>query len=98
LLEDLVHLGDTKIILDKQLIHEMSWPSVDDFWEKMTRSGPWYSRRVQFGDAYMEEAKKRFMAIGKYKNDDENFSSAVPLKHRPVARLIVLRRQITPAL
>ena len=71
----------------------MSWPSANDFWEKMTRAGPWYSRRVQLGDAYMEEAKERFMAAGKYSKTDE-----ILLKHRPIARLIVLRRQITPNL
>jgi len=96
-LEDALHLGSTEVILDTSVTHEMSWPNVEDFWERMTRDGPRYSRRVQLGDAYMEEAKGRFMSLGKY---DENNSKemAMPLKHRPTARLIVLQRQITPCL
>lgn len=96
-LEDVLRLCSTEVILDTSITHEMSWPSVEDFWERMTRDGPWYSRRVQLGDAYMAEAKKRFMSLGKY--DERNSEEmAMPLKHSPVARLIVLRRQITPCL
>jgi hypothetical protein len=94
-LEDALHLGSAQVLLDTSITHEMSWPSVEDFWERMTRDGPWYSRRVQLGDAYMEEAKRRFISLGK---DDERNSEKMPLKHRPVARLIVLQRQITSCL
>jgi hypothetical protein len=94
-LENALQLGNTEVILDTTIAHEMTWPSVHDFWERMTRDGPWYSRRVQLGDAYMDEAKKRFLLAGKYSTDG---AETTPLKHRPVARLIVLRRQITPSL
>ncbi|KAG7670491.1 hypothetical protein KSW81_003054 [Nannochloris sp. 'desiccata'] len=84
-LEDVLRLCSTEVILDTSITHEMSWPSVEDFWERMTRDGPWYSRRVQLGDAYMAEAKKRFMSLGKY--DERNSEEmAMPLKHSPVAR------------
>lgn len=97
MLEDTLRLGSIEVILDISITHEMSWPSVEDFWERMTRDGPWYSRRVQFGDAYMEEAKRRFISLGKY--DEKNSKGmAMPLKHRPIARLIVLQRQIAPCL
>lgn len=88
--------SSTTVVLDTTITHEMSWPNADDFWEIMTRSGPWYSRRVQLGDAYMEEAKERFMAAGKY--SESGGESKMPLKHRPSARLIILRREITSSL
>jgi hypothetical protein len=91
LLDNTLQLGNIKVILDTHISHEMSWDNPEEFWERMTRDGPWHSRRLQLGDGYMAEAKERFMLAGKY-----NERRPEPLIHRPAARLIVLRRESTP--
>lgn len=79
------------VILDELISHEMVWPSVADYWEVMTRGGPWYSRRLELGDEKMEETRQQFMT-GPYADPN------APLKHSPNARLVVLRRNLMPSL
>jgi hypothetical protein len=74
-----------ELLYDQRVAHEMAWPSVDAFWEGMTRAGPWHARRMQRGDAHMEELRQAFM---------RGYPDPVtPLVHAPNARLLALRRR-----
>lgn len=72
------------VVADAGVTHEMTWPSVDEFWEGMTRAGPWYSRRLQQGDGAMDAARAAFGAPGGGFED-----GGAPVRHAPRARLLV---------
>lgn len=73
-----------QVARDERVPHAMEWPSVDAFWQAMTRAGPWHSRLLQLGEERMEELRVQFMAG--YPDP------AAPLGHRPEARLVCLQR------
>jgi hypothetical protein len=50
----------------------------------MTRSGPWHSRLLQYGEDHMAQLKREFMRT--YPDP------SAPLAHSPHARLVVLRQ------
>ena len=74
------------MLRNELIAHEMAWPSADEFWEVMTRGGPWAARRLKLGDAHMDGLKARWLAAG-------GFDARAPLAHSPCARHITLRRR-----
>ena len=87
LLEGAAAAGGGAVLQDLRIPHDMSWPDAEAFWEAMTRAGPWHARRLQHGDAHMEELRARFLGGGWAAERRRR-----PLRHTPSARLVVLRR------
>ncbi len=69
---------------DRLIQHTMVWENVDEFWEIMTRAGPWHARRVQIGEKGMETMKAKYMKFFE--------SLDTSLEHAPKARLLVITK------
>lgn len=75
------------LLYDTLLSHDISWPSPEACWHVMTCGGPWHARRLQHGDAHMDDLQRRWMRLG-------GFQAGKPLLHAPRARLVVLRKPV----
>lgn len=41
--------GGAQLVADERWVHQMSWPSAAEFWECITRAGPWHRRAAGEG-------------------------------------------------
>lgn len=89
LLDRVVQAG-AEIVTDTLTSHCMTWGSAEEFWQVMTKSGPWHVRRLKFGDAQMDVLKASFFS---------GFTDTKePLVHKPFARLLVLKKPLRSSL
>jgi SAM-dependent methyltransferase len=78
-------LGAT-IVRDEFISHIMKWEDADEFWNGMTRSGPWHAMRLNRGDDFVDSLKDEVCAA---------FGDG-PFVHQARARLLVVRRGPQP--
>ena len=74
------------VVQDRYICHDIQWESVDQFWDAMTRSGPWHAMRLKRGDEFVDGLKDDVCAV---------FGGDGPVTHQARARLLVLRRTRT---
>jgi hypothetical protein len=72
-----------QVVKDQYISHDIEWESVDQFWNVMTKAGPWHAMRLKRGDEFVDELKDDVCAA---------FGDG-PIVHRARARLLILRRQ-----
>jgi SAM-dependent methyltransferase len=71
------------VLKDTYLSHPIEWDNVDQFWNGMTRSGPWHAMRLTRGEDFVDSLKEEFC---------QGFSASKPIVHTARARILVLQR------
>jgi ubiquinone/menaquinone biosynthesis C-methylase UbiE len=72
-----------QVLHDETIASEIQWEDPDQFWNAMTRSGPWHRIRLTRGDEFVDGLKREYCSI--YPTDR-------PVLHSPSARLLVFRK------
>lgn len=73
------------LVADERPSFAMHWACIQEFWQVMTKAGPWHARSLQMGEDHMSALKQDFLA--EYTNSDTD-----SVVHHPRARLIVIQK------
>jgi SAM-dependent methyltransferase len=71
------------LVKDTYLSHQIEWENIEQFWNGMTRSGPWHATRLTRGEDFVDSIKEEFC---------QGFSASKPIVHTARARMLVLQR------
>lgn len=75
---------EAHIVTDEFRVHEMEWSSKDEFWNAMTRAGPWNAARLKRGDEFVDSLQETVCSV---------FADNDNVVHKSRARLLVLRKK-----
>mmetsp|Transcript_12298 Transcript_12298/g.26070 ORF Transcript_12298/g.26070 Transcript_12298/m.26070 type:complete len:321 (-) Transcript_12298:216-1178(-) len=72
------------ILEDTYIVHSMEFANPGQFFDIMSRAGPWHAMRLRRGDEFVNDLGKEFQAM---------YPVGEPLSNRFTARMLVLRRR-----
>lgn len=80
---DTLKAAGAEMLEDRFVTHVISWNDPAQFWNGMTRSGPWQAARLKRSDEFVDGLREEFCSA---------FEPSEPLVHSPTARMLAFRR------